>query len=148
MKYNTKSDFDRKKAQIYFDKLMGSSTPFELTSLKKRSNSQNAILHVFLSYLGLELGYTMDYVKLNLWKMKWNRKMFYVEAFNKKDGIAYHRVRSSRELTKEEMSHAIGVLIEKASTECGVIFPERGSSTFGDDFLLMQNEIYKAEKYL
>tara|TARA_R110000803_G_scaffold36622_2_gene78716 strand:+ start:94 stop:540 length:447 start_codon:yes stop_codon:yes gene_type:complete len=148
MKYNPKSDFDRKKAQLYFDKLMSGTTPFEVTSLKKRSSSQNAILHVFLSYLGLELGYTLDYVKLNIWKMKWLRTTFYVEDFNKKTGIAYHRVRSSKELTKEEMSHAIGVLIEKASSECGVIFPNEKSQSFDDDFLLMQNEIYKAEKYL
>lgn len=148
MKYNPKSDFDRKKAQIYFDKLMASSTPFELTSLKRRSNSQNAILHVFLSYLALELGCTMGYVKLTIWKMKWNRKMFYVEDFNTKDGSSYHRVRSSAELTKEEMSHAIGVLIEKASLECNVIFPDRQSKSFEDDFIGIQNEIYKNEKYL
>ena len=53
MQYNPKSEFERKKAQIYFDKLMAGTTPFEVTSLKKRNNSQNAILHVFLSYLAL-----------------------------------------------------------------------------------------------
>lgn len=148
MKYNPKSDFDRKKAQIYFDKLMAGTTPFEVISLKRRSNSQNALLHVFLTYLGLELGYTMAYVKLNIWKMRWCRDIFYVEDFNKKTGESYKRVRSSTELTSEEMRHAIEILIEKASIECGVIFPDRKSETFDDDFLLMQNEIYKNEKYL
>ena len=147
-KYNPKSDFDRKKAQKYFDTLMSGTTPFELTSLKRRSTSQNAILHVFLSYLGLEIGYPLAYVKLQLWKMTWLRDMFYVEDFNTKTGESFKRVRSSAELTKEEMSHAIGVLIEKASSECGVIFPERKSSSFDYDFLLMQNEIYKNQKYL
>lgn len=148
MKYNPKSDFDRKKAQKYFDKLMSGTSSFELTSLKKRSSSQNALLHVFLSYLGLELGYPLDYVKLNIWKMQWLRDMFYVEDFNTKTGESFKRVRSSAELTKEEFSHAIEVLIEKSSSECGVIFPDRKSITFDDDFLLMQNEIYKNEKYL
>jgi hypothetical protein len=148
MKYNPKSDFDRKKAQIYFDKLMSGTTPFEVTSLKNRSSSQNAILHVFLSYLGLELGYPLDYVKLNIWKMQWLRDMFYVEDFNTKTGESFKRVRSSAELTAEEMSHAIEVLIEKASSECGVLFPDRKSNSFDDDFILIQNEIYKNEKYL
>ena len=80
--------------------------------------------------------------------MQWLRDLFYVEDYNTKTGESFKRVRSSAELTKEEMAHAIGVLIEKASTECGVIFPERKSSSFDDDFLLMQNEIYKNEKYL
>lgn len=148
MKYNPKSDFDRKKAQIYFDKLMAGTTPFEVKSLKQRSNSQNAIFHVFLGILGIEIGYPMAYVKLNILKMKWCRKVFYVEEFNKKTGESFHRVRSSKELTSEEMSHVIGILIEKSFSECNVIFPDRKSETFEDDFLLMQNEIYKNEKYL
>ena len=146
--YNPKSDHSKKKALARFDKLINGSKPFELTSLAKRSKSQNAILHVFLTYLGLELGYTMEHVKLNIWKMQWNRKLFYVEDFNKKNGESYHRVRSSTELTVEEMTHAIGILIEKASSECGVIFPDKNSSTFDDDFILMQSEIYDNEKYL
>ena len=148
MIYNPKSDHDKKKAIARFDKLINGTKPFELTSLAKRSLSQNAILHVFLSYLGLELGYTMEYVKLNIWKMQWLRDMFYVEDFNKKTGVAYHRVRSSKELTVEEMTTAIKVLIEKASTECGVIFPERNDQTFEDDFTLIQREVYNNQHYL
>lgn len=146
--YNPKSDHDKKKAQIYFNRLMAGTKPFKVEGLGKRSNSQNAILHVFLSYLGLELGYTMEYVKLNIWKMRWCRSMFWIEDFNKKTGDSYHRVRSSTELTVEEMSHAIGILIEKASSECGVIFPDRKSQTFEDDFTLIQREVYNNEKYL
>jgi hypothetical protein len=148
MIYNPKSDHDRKKAQAYFDKLMAGGSPFELTNLKKRSKSQNAILHVFLSYLALELGYTMEYVKLNIWKMQWNRKMFYVNAENEKTGEQYKRVRSSTELNKEEMHHAIGVLIEKACSECNVIFPDKTSPTFDDDFIMMQKEVFQNDKYL
>lgn len=146
--YNPKSDHDKNKAQKYFDRLMAGTKPFKVEGLGKRSNSQNAILHVFLTYLGLELGYQMEYIKLNVWKMKWCRKMFYIEDFNKKDGLPYYRVRSSKELTVEEMSHAIGILIEKASSECGVIFPNEKSPTFDDDFTMMQKEIYDNDKYL
>ena len=120
MQYNPKSEFDRKKAQTYFDKLMKETTPFEIVSLKRRSNSQNALLHVFLSYLALELGYEMGYVKLQIYKMKWCRDVFYVDKENKETGELYKVVRSSADLSKEEMQHTIGILIEKASIECGL----------------------------
>lgn len=148
MIYNPKSDLSKKNAIARFDKLINGSKPFELTSLAKRSTSQNSILHVYLSYLGLELGYTMEYVKLNIWKMTWLRDMFYVNDYNKKTGEEYKRVRSSAELTVEEMTTAIKVLIEKASTECGVIFPEKNSQSFEDDFTLIQSEVYKNQQYL
>lgn len=146
--YNPKSDHSKAKAQKYFDRLMAGTKPFKVEGLGKRSKKQNAILHVFLQYLALEIGYPTAHVKLNIWKMTWCRSMFWIEDYNKKTGEAFQRVKSSKELTVEEMSHAIGILIEKAASECGVIFPERKSSTFDDDFTLMQDEVYKNQKYL
>ena len=148
MIYDPKSDFEVKKARARLEQLIGRGKPFELTDVSRRSNSQNSYLHLLLSYLALELGYTMEYVKLNIWKMQWLRSMFYIEAPNKVTGEMYKRVRSSSELNKEEMIQAIDVLIEKAFSECGVILPNPNDTTAQDDFIRIQKEVYNNQKYL
>jgi hypothetical protein len=148
MIYNPKSDHELNKARKRFEQLITKGKPFELKEITKRSLKSNSFLHVLLSYLALELGYTLAYVKLNIWKMKWNRYLFYVDTVNEKTGHIYKTVRSSADLNNEELSHAIGVLIEKAFSECGVIFPDKNSDTYDDDLLLMQREVFNNQKYL
>lgn len=148
MIYDPKSTHEVKKARARLEQLIERGKPFELTDISRRSNSQNAYLHLLLSYLGLELGYTLDYVKLQIWKMTWLRDMFYIEQPNKKTGEMYYRVRSSTELSKEEMTKAIETLIEKASSECGVILPDPNDNTASDDFIRIQQEVYKNSQYL
>ena len=148
MIYNPKSDHDLKKAERRFKQLVEKGRPFELKEITKRSLKSNSFLHVLLSYLALELGYTLAYVKLNIYKMKWNRKLFYIDMVNEKTGEVYKAVRSTADLNNEEISHSIGVLIEKSFSECGVLFPDKNSTTYDDDLLLMQREVWKNEKYL
>lgn len=148
MIYDPKSNHQVKKARARLEQLIERGKPFELTDISRRSKSQNAYLHLLLSYLGLELGYTMEYVKLNIWKMQWLRDMFYVEDANKVTGEIYKRVRSSAELSKEEMKQAIDVLIEKSFSECGVILPNPNDTSAHDDFIRIQQEVYNNQKYL
>ena len=148
MKYNPKSEFDCKKAQLYLDKLILGTTPFEVKSLKQRSKSQNAKLHVFLAYLALEIGYCPKHVKLNIWKMKWCRGIFYIEEVNRKTGEIYKIIRSSADLNDEEMAMAIKILIEKSFSECGVLFPDKNSTTLDDDLILMSKEVWANQQYL
>lgn len=148
MIYNPKSDHSTQKARKRFEQLIEKGRPFELKEITKRSLKSNAFLHVLLSYLALELGYTLAYVKLNLYKMKWNRATYYVDTVNEKTGEVYKSVRSSADLNDEEFSHATGVLIEKAFSECGVIFPDKDSETYDDDLLIMQQEVWNNQKYL
>lgn len=148
MIYDPSSDHSLKKARLRFEKLIERGKPFELTDVSKRSTKQNSLLHVFLSILAIESGHTLAYTKRNIWKMRWLRDMFYVEVPNKKTGEMYKDIRSSADLNKEEMNHAIEVLIEMSFREHGVIFPDRNSATFNDDFTLMQAEVYKNQKFL
>jgi len=146
--YNPQSEHDVKKARVRLEQLIKKGKPFELTDIAKRSLKKNAYLHVLLSYLALELGYKMSYVKLQIWKMTWCRDMFWIDVTNEKTGEIYKEVRSSADLSEEEMAHAIGILIEKANSECNVQFPDRNSPTFDNDFIMMQKEIYQNEKHL
>ena len=148
MIYNPQSDYDLKKARKRFEQLIERGKPFELTDISKRSNKANNYLHLCLSYLALELGYTLEYTKLNIWKMTWCRDLFYIEEPNKKTGEMYKRVRSSAELNKEEMNRAIKILIEKASSECGVLLPNPNDRTYQDDFILIQKEVLNNQQYL
>lgn len=148
MIYNPKSQFEANKARKRLEQLIERGKPFELTDITKRSTSQNSYLHLCLGLVALELGYTLEYVKLNIFKMTWLRDMFYVEEPNRKTGEMYYRVRSSAELSKEEMSKAIEVLIEKSSSVCGIVLPNPADKSYQDDFILIQREVYKNQEYL
>lgn len=146
--YDPRSDHDLKKAKTRLTQLVKKGKPFKIEEITKRSLKSNAKLHVLLSYLALELGYTLAYTKLNIWKMKWCRSTFYIEKVNEKNREIYHEVRSSADLTDEEMSHCIGILIEKSLSECNITFPNPNSPTYDSDMIMMQKEIYQNEKYI
>ena len=78
--YNGKENFEIAKARRRLEQLIKKEALFELKEITKRSLSQNNYLHLILSYFALELGYSANYVKLNLFKCKWNRKIFVVKA--------------------------------------------------------------------
>jgi hypothetical protein len=60
MEYNLENSLDRKKAKVYFDKLMSGSGIIEIKKKQaKRSVSQNAYVHVCFTLFGIEYGLTI-----------------------------------------------------------------------------------------
>ena len=146
--YDPRSDFDVKKAQKRFNHFLEKKVPFEMKGLSGRTIPQNSKFHAIIGQIGIHTGNNAKYVKLNIVKMKWCRSIFYVEDFNLKNGDSYYYVRSSKDLSKEEMSKVIEIMIEKASLELNMIFPSEESKSNNEDWIKMIQEVENNQKYL
>lgn len=82
----------------------------EVVEVKKvncnRTISQNNYLHLILSFFSDETGYSLDDVKVNFFKRTCNADIF-VRARQNKRGQEVTFLRSTSDLSKEEMSLAI-----------------------------------------
>lgn len=108
-----------------------------------RTISQNAYLHLILGWFALYTGYSMEEVKLDIFKRTCNSAIFRV-IHTSKSGIPVYSVRSTRELTKEEMSVAIE-RFRNYSANNGLYLPSAEEKAFLDH---IKNELEKSKEYL
>lgn len=131
--FKLKSEFLAKKGCIV-----------ELTEKKpQRSSNQNRYLHSILSYFGLEVGETAEYVKKNYFKILCNKDIFIREIEDKYLG-KLKVLRSSADLDTEEMTTAIQRFRNWAAGE-GVYIPS------SEEHLMVQQmeiEISRNKMYL
>jgi len=110
------------KAKYYIQK--GKNVELKLKH-PKRSISQNSYLHLILTWFGLEVGLTMEEVKVDIFKKHVNQAIFYEgEAQSKIPGIMVERFRSTASLDKAEMTLSIDRFRNFSSQECGIYLPE------------------------
>ena len=95
----------------------------ELTEKRARSLQANKYLHLMLSKFALEYGYTLDEVKTHFYKVTVNPDIYIRERVDKFSGEIYKYVRSSAELTSDEMSKSIEAFREFWLEEGGYRFP-------------------------
>lgn len=116
MLFDPKSDFDRKKARAYFEKLLNGDLPFELKATKKqRTIRQNAYLHVCLSMFCAETGYTIDESK-ELFSLHLPDLMRYT-----KKEVSFRK--SSKDLDSKEMTVLIDKIREMSMDQLGLYIP-------------------------
>lgn len=127
------------------DKLVAAGAVVELTEKRARTLSQNAYLHVCIAYLAACIGETAEYVKRNYFKLHCNRELFLRSRYDERLRREVHYLRSSRDLTKEEMSLAIERFRTWSEQECGEYIP---SSDEHEYILKMENEIERSKKYI
>ena len=112
------------------ERLIERKAVVELTEKRQRTLSQNAYLHVLLAYLALRTGNTLDYVKRNYYKIHCNPELFIIE----KDDEVLHRrlktLRSSADLTKEQMSLSIDRLRNWSQFEAEIYLPSAEEGQF------------------
>lgn len=95
----------------------------ELTEKKaRRSNPQNAYLHVILSFFALERGYTMEYVKKYYFKILVNPDIFVVQKSDEFLG-QFKDLRSSSDLSSEDMTVAIERFRNWSANEADIYLP-------------------------
>ena len=143
MLYNLKDQLSRKRFSTRVKALWDAGAVVELTDKRRRTNPQNAYLHVAIGILAMETGNTLESIKQEVFKRKVNPDLFIVE---KEDPILGHiqTLRSSRDLDKEEMSTAIDRYL-KFCADNGVYIP----SPEEEDLLReAEYEIAKIERYL
>lgn len=145
MRYDLSNDFDVESARARLEHLISKKTVIELTEKKQRSLSQNAYLHCILSYFGLCTGNTLDYVKRYYYKGCCNRDLFVRERLDKLTGKTVKVLRSSADLTAEEMTTSITRFKNWSSDVAGIYIP-----SIEDELAVraMENEVARAKNFL
>lgn len=121
MQYDLSSDFQRKAFLARVDNLMEKGAVVELTEKAFRSLNQNRYLHLLIGVVAMETGNTLEDAKRWYFKETCNSDLFHVQHRDKMGNYIDH-IRSSAELTKEEMSIAID-RFKRWGAENGIYMP-------------------------
>lgn len=146
MLYNLSSILDARNAKARLDLLIKRGVVVELTEKKpKRSTSQNNYLHLCLAYFASETGYSLEWVKKNYYKCNCNRDLFVREKYDELLGRPVRFLRSSADLTTEEMSLSIDRFRNWALLEAGVDIPDAEQQ---EAVSQMQVEVWRNRRYI
>jgi len=133
MKYNLANDLDRQRFLARANTLAGKGVLVDLTEKTGRTTNQNAYLHLLIGVVAMETGNTLEDAKRVYFKQLCNPDIFVVRKVDKL-GNTIEAVRSSADLTKEEMTRAIDRL-HRWAYENGIYLPQPG-----DEALLQEIE--------
>jgi len=122
-KYDLNKQTDKDRFKRYCNTLFLKGAFVELRSLEKRSLRQNNYLHLIISWYALEFGYSLEYVKRNIYKALCNKAIFIVEKANIKTGELYKELRSSADLSTEELSTSIDRFRNYSAQTAGLYLP-------------------------
>lgn len=109
-----------------------------------RSLSQNSYLHVLISFFALEYGCSTEEAKIDYYKRLCNRDLF-VRHKRNKQGKEISTVRSSSELTTDEMSLSITRFRNWSSAEGGIYLPSADEHNY---LTYCQQQIENNKDYL
>lgn len=121
MVYDLSSDFQRKSFLARMENLMEKGAVVELTEKAFRSPNQNRYLHLLIGVVAIETGNTLEDAKKWYFKETCNPDLFHVQHRDKMGNCIDH-IRSTAELTKEEMSTAID-RFKRWGAENGIYMP-------------------------
>jgi len=124
MTYDLSSSLAQQSARTRLEYLIKKGSVVEMTEKKKqRSLPQNAYLHLLLGYLASQLGERLEYVKLQYYKCVCNPDIYISEREDKLLGRVKY-IRSSAELSTDEMSLSIDRLRNWAADTAGIHLPD------------------------
>lgn len=130
MIYDLNNPFEVEQFKTKCTALIESGCVVQLArKMPKRTNQQNAYLHVILGYFGAEYGWSIDEVKIEIYKRLCNANLFVVEKINKR-GRRITALRSSSELTTAEMTLSIERFRNYAASVCGIYLPAPDEKEF------------------
>ncbi len=143
--YDLSNPLDAENFKLRCNSLYKKGCIAELTEKKpQRTIKQNRYLHVILSYFGLRTGNTLDYVKRQYFKVHCNPELFIIEREDALLGKV-KKLRSSAELTTEEMTLAIERFRNWAALEAEIYIPTPEDH---ERIQLMEIEVGRAKQYL
>lgn len=133
MIYNLSNPYDaekfmrRVKTLTEQEKLVELSVEKEETEENEngdRTSSQNKYLHLIISYFASQYGCSVDEAKIDFYKRTCNKELFERWRKNKRgDLVAY--LRSSANLSKEEMSLSIDRFRYWSASVAGIYLPQK-----------------------
>lgn len=125
MRFNLskKGEVERIKARLNF--LYKKGATIELVEKRQvRTQSQNAYLHLLLSWFGLETGYTLEEVKQDIFKRDVCKDFF---EYRKGERVFY---KSTSDLDTKEMTEAIDKFRNWSSATAGIYLPDPNEQDF------------------
>lgn len=145
MRYDGSNELHGAQARARLEKLIREKKVFDLTEKKpQRSLNQNAYLHVLISYFACQTGNTAEWVKREYYKKLVNPSLFIREREDPFMGKVKY-LRSSADLTTEEMSLSIDRFRSWASESAGIYLP---SPDEGRLISLMEIEIERNKEFI
>lgn len=146
MIYNLTEEIQIQQAKDRLEWLILKQKRIEIKELRgKRTTPQNAYLHLLLSFFALEVGETLDFIKLEVFKKKVNADVFRTERKNPKSGKVREDWKSSKDLDTKQMTDAIDRFKNWSVKNTGIRLPEANEQQFLD---YIQNEIDKNKEWL
>lgn len=122
MQYNLSSELDKQRFITRADSLIKKGAIIELVERAQRTKLQNNYLHLILGVVAMETGNTIEYTKQEYFKRLVNGPIFVQEKEDRFLGKVTI-LRSSTDLTKEEMSTAID-RFQRWAAENGIYIPD------------------------
>lgn len=109
-------------ADTYLQQLHEQGARIEIVKKSSRTLSQNSYLHCCLAYYASEFGLSLEEVKVDTFKRTVNKRLFSGTRTNKRgEQVTY--LRSTRELSSEEMTEAIERFRNYSATIAGLYIP-------------------------
>lgn len=129
MLYDLRNPLDRERFKRRCNALYQKQGIVDLSEKTQRSIQQNKFLHLLLGYLAMETGNTLDYVKEVFYKRTANKELFLREKEDEILGKVEY-LRSSADLSKEEMTLSIDRFRDWSSQTAGVYLPAANEQEF------------------
>lgn len=129
MLYDLTNPLDRDRFKRRCNALFTKQGIVELTEKTQRSSQQNRYLHLLLGYLAMETGNELDYVKEIFYKRAANKELFVREKDDQILGKVEY-LRSSADLSKEEMTLSIDRFRNWSSQTAGIYLPTANEQEF------------------
>ena len=145
MIFDLNNILDRERFKRRANSLYEKRVVVTLTEKQQRTLHQNNYLHLILGFFACETGNTIEYVKREYFKRYCNKDLFvYVkkDVFLKTD---IQELRSTRDLSKEEMSIAIDRFRNWAAAEGGIHLPSPDEREF---LKAIEIELSKHQNYI
>ena len=145
MIYNLSNPYDVERFKGWVDKMIAERRVVEAKRKdENRTIKQNSYLHLIISYFATQYGCGADEAKIDFYKRRCNRDLFERYRRNRRgDPVPY--LRSSAELTKEEMTLSIDRFRNWSSSVAGIYLP---SPEDGEMMIYMMQEVERNKEFL
>lgn len=129
MLYDLRNPLDRERFKRRCNALYSKQGIVDLSEKTQRSSNQNRYIHLLIGYLAMETGNTLDYVKEVFYKRAANKELFVREKEDEILGKVEY-LRSSADLSKEEMTLSIDRFRNWSSQTAGIYLPAANEQEF------------------
>lgn len=144
MIFNLNNPFEQDKYLNYTKQLFEQKAIVEVKKKHpNRSLAQNRYFYLLLGWFACETGYSVDEVKIDIFKRLCNKDWFVKKRTNKR-GVEVEYLRSSSELDTDEMSICID-RFRKYSSSQGIYLPSANEKDF---LLYIEQQIESQKEYI